>query len=118
MKLKNNRGVTLTALVVTLIVLAILTGITISYITDDNGIIETAKKERNQTEETTEKADQEIDYLYSKLQEVPKIGYKAEENETINGKAYGSYNPVIPKGYYPVNTETSKWVERWKRHTT
>ena len=38
-KIKNQKGITLLALVITIIVLLILAGITISAITGDNGII-------------------------------------------------------------------------------
>ena len=38
-KLKNKRGITLIALVVTIVVLLILAGVSISLILDNNGII-------------------------------------------------------------------------------
>ena len=47
--LKNKRGITLIALVVTIVVILILAGITIGMIVDDNGIISKAKETRGQT---------------------------------------------------------------------
>ena len=41
--LKNKRGITLIALVVTIVVLLILAGISISLIVDKNGIIQKVK---------------------------------------------------------------------------
>ena len=42
-KLKNKRGITLIALVVTIVVLLILAGVSISLILDNNGIIQKSK---------------------------------------------------------------------------
>ena len=49
-KLKNRKGITLIALIVTIIVLLILAGISIGAITGDNGIIKQAKNAKNDTE--------------------------------------------------------------------
>ena len=50
MKSRKERGITLIALVVTIIVLLILAGITIGALTGDNGIINKAKKAKEETE--------------------------------------------------------------------
>lgn len=42
--MRNERGITLIALVVTIVVLLILAGVTITYALGDNGIFSTAKK--------------------------------------------------------------------------
>ena len=47
---KENRGITLIALVVTIVVLIILAGISISALTGDNGIITQAKEAKEKTE--------------------------------------------------------------------
>ena len=51
----KEKGITLIALVITIIVLLILSGITIATITSDNGIIKNANKAKEQTEITEEK---------------------------------------------------------------
>ena len=48
--LKNRKGITLIALIVTIIVLLILAGISIGAITGDNGIINQAQKAKSDTE--------------------------------------------------------------------
>ena len=48
--LKNRKGITLIALIVTIIVLLILAGISIGAITSNNGIINQAKNAKNDTE--------------------------------------------------------------------
>ena len=52
---KENRGITLIALVVTIIVLLILAGITIATLTGDNGILTKANEAKEQTEIGKEK---------------------------------------------------------------
>ena len=53
--LRNKRGVTLLALVITIIVLLILAGITISAITEENGIIRNVGQAKEETEVANEK---------------------------------------------------------------
>ena len=48
---KNQEGITLIALVITIIVLLILAGVTIATLTGENGLLERAEEARNQTEE-------------------------------------------------------------------
>ena len=45
--LKKQKGITLIALVVTIVVLLILAGVTISLLLDENGIIAKSKDARN-----------------------------------------------------------------------
>ena len=54
-KTQKNKGITLIALVITVIVLLILAGITISAITGDNGIIGNAGQAKEETEIANEK---------------------------------------------------------------
>ena len=54
-KIKNQKGITLLALVITIIVLLILAGITVSAITGDNGIIKNAGQAKEETEIANEK---------------------------------------------------------------
>ena len=50
-KLKNNKAITLIALVVTIVVLLILAGISISLVVGDNGLIRKSKDAKKQYEE-------------------------------------------------------------------
>ena len=52
---KNNNGITLIALVITIIVLLILAGVSIAMLTGENGILTQAQNARNKTEEAEEK---------------------------------------------------------------
>ena len=48
-KIKNKRGITLIALVVTIVVLLILAGVTIAMLTGENGIINQAKNAKEES---------------------------------------------------------------------
>lgn len=54
-KLRNNKGVTIIALAITIIVLLILAGISIMMLTGDNGIIKEANNSKEQVEIQAEK---------------------------------------------------------------
>ena len=49
-KLKNNKGITLIALVITIIVLLILAGVSIAMLTGENGILSQAQRAKTETE--------------------------------------------------------------------
>lgn len=55
---KNEKGITLIALVITIIVLIILAGITIAAVIGDNGIITKAQQSANQTQEARKEEEQ------------------------------------------------------------
>ena len=49
-KLKERKGITLIALVITIIILLILASVSIAMLTGDNGILTQANKAKNETE--------------------------------------------------------------------
>ena len=53
--IKNQKGITLLALITTIIVLLILAGITVGVLTGDNGIVKNANKAKEETEIANEK---------------------------------------------------------------
>ena len=50
-KLREKQGITLIALVVTIVVLLILAGVSIAMLTGDNGVLTQAQNAKNRTEE-------------------------------------------------------------------
>ena len=66
--MKNNKGITLVALVVTIIVLIILAGISINLILGDNGIITIAKKAKENTELAKIQEETELNELYEQIE--------------------------------------------------
>ena len=65
--MKNNRGITLIALVITIIVLLILAGVSIAMLTGENGILTQATTARDDTAvaERVERINMELNALYS-----------------------------------------------------
>ncbi len=79
--MKNNKGITLIALVVTIIVLLILAAVSIAMLTGDNGILTNAKKT------STENA-------YRGAEEQAKLAYMAVRTEIMaKTVADGDYKP-------------------------
>ena len=102
-------------MVVTIVVLLILAGVSISLILDNNGIIQKSKDARREYRQAQTNEQVDLDNMSDLIDEatgrVAKIDVntKASRNGTINGEEGNANNPTIPKGYTPINTETSNW---------
>ena len=115
--MKKENGITLVALVVTIVVLIIIAGVTLSLTIGNGGIMKRAKtavndyasqdtkeeKHFNDLADWVDKNGRENEYI-----KVP-VNTKTEENGTINGKKPGTNNPVIPGGYTPIDAGDAKW---------
>ena len=109
MKTKNKRnylketGITLIALVVTIVVLLILAGVSINALFGDNGIIEKAKEAQNKMDQAAENdlnALNELnEWLDSKIN-----GTTGGDDDPSTGKLPSVANETIP--YYPDETFT------------
>jgi len=102
-KLKQQNGITLIALVITIIVLLILAGVSIAMLTGDNGIITQAKLAKEKTEEAQRKEEQELENLLNEItSEVPsEEGYNVSKN--VN-------SPKVTQGMIPVKHNGTDWV--------
>ena len=104
---KERRGVTLIALVITIIVLLILAGVTIAMLTGENGIISKAMQAKTKTEdskETEEAGLKEIEnYINGKsaeagvvVQDLKSIKGDGTEGEVIGEKVSDGAGGVVP----------------------
>lgn len=66
-KIKNQKGITLVALVVTIIILILLAGVSINLVLGDNGIITIAKKAKENTELAKIEEEKSLNELYDEL---------------------------------------------------
>lgn len=113
--MKNRKGITLVALVITIVVILILAGVSLNLIFGENGILRkseyTANKYSKQSEnERTELND--INLWIDESTEKPikvNVNEKAKINGTINGEKASNNNPVIPKGYTPIDAGNAIW---------
>ncbi len=66
---KYNKGITLVALVVTIVVLLILAGVTIMYVMGDNSIFKQAQKAKNETEDAMKNEQEYLNNLDNTINE-------------------------------------------------
>lgn len=91
--MKNQKGITLVALVVTIVVLLILAGVTIAMLTGDNGIITNAKNAQAANTEGSVRERMEMAYSSARTSVIAKSAvdatYKpnAEETELAMAKS-------------------------------
>ena len=108
-------------MVVTIVVLLILAGVSISLIVDNNGIIKRSKDARREYGQAKENEQADLNKVSEWIEkqangngETTKpikvaVNEKATSNGTINGGEGNLNNPTIPEGYTPIDTETSEW---------
>ena len=66
-KLKNTKGITLIALVITIIVLLILAGVTIAMLTGDNGLLTKAQSSKDKNDEASVEEKIKLAVMYSRM---------------------------------------------------
>ena len=94
--LKNKKGITLIALVITIIVLLILAGVTIATLTGDNGVLSNATKAK--TEDAHSSVKEAISLAYSEYimeLEASKTGETTKIASTQNMKIKGIEKHVL-----------------------
>ena len=94
---RTSKGITLIALVITIIVLLILAGVSIAMLTGKNGIITQAQNAKNKTAEAEAKEKVDLEDQNALIDNIVK-------NENNNIKEYHNGVP-IPKGFYYVGGE-------------
>ena len=126
-KEKNKRydgGITLIALVVTVVVLLILAGVSLNLVIGNEGILTRSKEAVDKYGKQAENEQQGLNNVETWLGEqfgdgtgsgedkgvikVP-VNTKAKSNGTIDGKEPNINNPIIPKGYTPINAGSATW---------
>lgn len=106
--MKNEKGITLVALVITIVVLIILAGISINLILGDNGIITIVKKAKENTELAKVEEEKELNELYMQMETEEGtssgntsanmiINSQKEYIDYLNKTVYPEGMPLIPK---------------------
>ena len=107
--MKGNRGITLVALVVTIVVLLILAGISLNLVLGENGIITKAQEARDKTEQARINTEKSMNSLEQEL-----LNYVNKTDSGNGGNSGGSQttveNVVIPEGYYYVGGTKAKGI--------
>ncbi len=119
--MKEELGITLIALIITVIVMLILAGVAINLTIGENGIFkksdEGAKIYKNATNNeatSLNSADKEMGDLLNQYYSANKPGKPNSngiytENSTINGGTSEAFNPEIPKGFKPKDEGSAEW---------
>ena len=81
--MRENKGITLITLAVTIIVLIILAGVSINMLVGDNGIISMAQKAKENTELAKMEEEEQLDSLYEELNSYNSISFPSEGNEQL-----------------------------------
>ena len=89
-KFLNQRGITLIALVITIIVLLILAGVTIATLTGENGILTRAAEAKNKTEEAQEKEVLELAITSSQMEDVNTLEITEEKLSDAIKQQFGN----------------------------
>ena len=106
LKNKQEKGITLIALVVTIIIMLILAGVSIKLAIDNNGVIENAKEAKDQYEQAQANDESGLGDLASKLKKQIDANKK---NNSGSGSSESTVDRVpIPNGYYYVGGTKAK----------
>ena len=119
LKNKQEKGITLIALVVTIVVLLILAGVSISLVLNNNGVISKAKDAKNQYAEAQTNDERQLnevsDWIDTKVGDT--TGGGSGDSTTGGGSAGGSGDSTtkvdgvpIPEGYYYVGGTKAKGI--------
>ena len=97
----NENGITLIALVITIIVLLVLAGVSISMLTGQNGILTQAQNAKQVTEDATEKEKRQLSQIEASTH-LENYNYTDSEGKTAK----------IPAGFAVSNVEGENLVSR------
>ena len=89
-RVNRNTGITLIALVITIIVLLILASITIAALTGDNGILTRAAEAKNKTEESQEKEGLELAVTSSQMEDANTLEITEEKLSDAIKQQFGN----------------------------
>ena len=114
---KYDGGITLVALVVTIVILLILAGVSLNLVIGNERILTRSKEATNKYEKQAENEQQGLNDVDDWMDEQfgdtgmkkVTVNTKATKNGTIDGKEPNINNPIIPKGYTPINAGSATW---------
>ena len=98
-RIGNARGITLIALVITIIVLLILAGVTIAALSGDNGILTKAKEAKEKTEQAQKDEERNLQEITDTMNGVE--GYNRDKKAN---------SPKVTTGMIPIKWKNNTWV--------
>lgn len=113
--LKENKGVTLVALVITIIVLLILAGVTLSMVMGDSGIFSKANKASSETTISSAKDAVRLATLEAVTDQYDDNGATSTTTEITNSNVVSKVNAKLQDGY---TLETKEGTTKIKQGST
>ena len=108
-KIKKQKGITLIALIITIIVLLILAGVSISVLTGKNGILTKAQEAKNETEAGRLKEENDLALIEELINSNISSTDGYNQTKGVNAPKI-STGSAISTGLIPLNWNGSKWV--------
>ena len=121
---KQERGITLIALVVTIVILLILAGVSISLVLNNNGVISKAKEARDKTEQATQNDLASINQVAKQIDDILKDNGTSGGDDTktktlleaydageLKEGDYVDYKPTEGQTYTSVTNENG-WADQ------
>lgn len=109
-KYNNNLGITLIALIVTIIVIFILAGVSINLINSNNSVLKRTIETKELYDETKDKELQSLKELSDELPyPVIPVDTEATRNSVTKKRDVSYSNPVIPTGFKAINVGEAIW---------
>lgn len=106
---KKQKGITLIALVVTIVVLLILAGVSINLVLERNGIIEKTKSAKKQTEQGKTNEEIGLNEITKYMENIdPETGWNLDKVNKITSE--DNVVVPVPKGYVASTVEGEKSV--------
>ena len=120
----NQNGITLIALVVTIVVLLILAGVSVNALFGNSGIIEKAKEAQNRMDKATENDQKSIDELTNWIDNQVNGTTSGEFDNaqtisfTVDGTTYQAkegmtWKQAFEAGYFDNKEQTDRWYEMY-----
>ena len=100
---RNARGITLIALVITIIVLLILAGVTIAALSGDNGILKRAAEAKEKTNQANKDEEDTLQEMVDAINNVSPSSEGYVESKKVN-------SPKVTSGMIPIKWENNNWV--------
>ena len=107
-KIKTNKGITLIALVITIIVLLILAGVSIAMLTGENGILTQAQNAKNRTAEAEAQERADLEEQNALIENLVGGGTGSGGNLTLPSTPDTA--PFLPEGATVTNNDLSTGV--------
>ena len=109
--MRNNKGITLVALVVTIVVLLILAGVSINLVLGDNGIVKRAQDAKNKTEEDLANTQEVMNQMTDEITEaIGELVTTAETAPYLPDDTFSKVEGTINTGLVIQDKEGNQYV--------